>query len=166
MYITSITLNSYWQRHCSPTAMTQKLNWQSPEHHRHTVRLTESRFTMMYKILHGLSWHPSVHTPSQHARGTEHLAAGRIGHPLQLMVQHSWVQAYDIAWDYEHSFSVAPIEPWNKLTPKTLNTPSQAVPWLEAWQHWNRQCLKYLDADFNPHLHFFYKHFNTIIIYY
>ena len=21
-------------------------------------------------------------------------------------------------------------------------------------------------ADFNPHLHFFYKHFNTIIIYY
>ena len=67
---------------------------------------------------------------------TEHLAAGRIGHTLQLIVQHSWVQAYDIALDSEHSFFVAPLELWNKLTAKTVNAPSQAVPGgLTALKH-------------------------------
>ena len=50
--ITQITLHSDWWRHSSPTVMTQILNWQCPEHHRHTAMFTECT---MYTILHGFS---------------------------------------------------------------------------------------------------------------
>ena len=42
--------------------------------------------------------------PGRTHSATEHLAAGHKGHPLQLMVQHSQIPAY------EHTFFIATIE--------------------------------------------------------
>ena len=93
--------------------MMQQLKWQSLEHRRHTARLT------MYKIQHGLVDIPlSKYTqPARTRCATEHLAAGRRGHPLQHMVQRSRIQAY------KHSFFISTIEPWNKLTVQTIMLP-------------------------------------------
>ena len=75
---------------------------------------------MMQQIQHGLVDIPlSKYTqPVRTHCATEHLAAGRRGHPLQLMVQRSRLQAY------KHSFSISTIEPWNKLTIQAINAPS------------------------------------------
>ena len=74
-------VHSDWRCHSSPTEMMQ--------HRRHTARLI-----MMYKIQHGLIDIPlSEYThPSQCT--TEHQAAGLRGHPQQLRVQRSRLQAY------------------------------------------------------------------------
>ena len=77
---------------------------------------------MMYKIQHD-----KYTQPARTHCATEYLAAGHRGHPLQLMVQRSRLQAY------KHSFFVSTIEPWNKLTVQTINAPS-----LEAF----KQCLE------------------------
>ena len=95
-----------------------------------TVRTPQTaRLTMMYKIQHGLVDIPlSKYTqPARTHCATEHLAAGRRGHPLQLMVQRSRLQAY------KHSFFIGTIEPWNKLAVQTINAPS-----IEAF----KQCLE------------------------
>ncbi|KAK2178352.1 hypothetical protein NP493_546g02033 [Ridgeia piscesae] len=104
--------------------MVKKLKWQSLEHRSHTARLT-----MMYTIQHGLVDIPlSKYTqPARTHCATEHLAAGRRGHPLQLMVQRSRLQAY------KHSFFISTIEHWNKLTAQTIYAPS-----IEAF----KQCLE------------------------
>ena len=97
---------------------------QTLEHRRHTARLTN-----MYKIQHSLVYIPlSKYTqPVRTHCATEHLSAGRRGHPLQLRVQRSRLQAY------KHSFFISTIEPWNKLTVQTINAPS-----IEAF----KECLK------------------------
>ena len=108
-------VHSDWRRHSSPTEMMNQLQWQTLEHRRHTARLT-----MMYTIQHNLIDIP-LNKYTQPARthcATEHLAAGRRGHPLQLRVQRSRLQAY------KHSFFISTIEPWNKLTVQTINAPS------------------------------------------
>ena len=117
-------VQSDWLRHSNPTEMMKKLKWPSLEQRRHTAWLT-----MMYKIQPGLVDIPlSKYTqPARTHCATEHLAAGRRGHPLQLMVQHSLLQAY------KHSFFISTIEPWNKLTDQTINAPS-----IEAF----KQCLE------------------------
>ena len=81
---------------------------------------------MMYKIQHGLVDIPlSKYTqPARTHCATEHLAAGRKGHLLQLMVQRSQMQAY------KHFFFIGTIEPWNKLNVQTINAPS-----TEAFKH-------------------------------
>ena len=102
--------------------MIEQLKWQSLEQRRHTARLT-----MMYTIQYGLFYIPlSKYTqPAPIHCATEHLAAGRRGHPLQLMVQR--IHAY------KHVFFISTIEPWNKFTVQTINAPS-----TEAF----KQCLE------------------------
>ena len=53
------------------------------------------------------------------------------------MVQHSRVQAYDIAQGYEHSFFVATTKSWNKLTANIINAPFPGafMHGLEDLQH-------------------------------
>ena len=118
-------VQSVWWRHSSPTEMMKILKWQSLEHRRHTARLT-----MMYKIQHGLVDIPlSKNTqPARTHCATEHLAAGRRGHPLQLMVQRSRLQAC------KHSFFTSTIEPWNKFAVQIINAPS-----IEAF----KQCFAF-----------------------
>ena len=117
-------VHSDWRRLSSPTEMINQLKWQTLQHRRHTARLT-----MMYKIQHNLVDIP-LNRYTQPARthcATEHLAAGRRGHPQQLRIQRSRIQAY------KHSFFISTIEPWNKLTVQTINAPS-----IEAF----KQCLE------------------------
>ena len=104
--------------------MMNQLKWQTLEHRRHTARLT-----MMYTIQHNLVDIPlSKYTqPARTHCATEHIAAGRRGHPLQLRVQRSRLQAC------KHSFFISTIEPWNTLTVQTINAPS-----IEAF----KQCLE------------------------
>ena len=80
--------------------MMKQLKWQTLEHRRHTARLT-----MMYKIQHGVVDIPlSKYTqPACTHCVTEHQAAGRRGHPLQLGVQRSRLQAY------KHSFFISTV---------------------------------------------------------
>ena len=93
-------VHSDWRRHSSTNEMMNQLKWQTLEHRRHTARLT-----MMYKIQHNLVDIP-LNKYTQPARthcATEHLAAGRRGHPLQLRFQRSRLQAY------KHSFFISTI---------------------------------------------------------
>ena len=129
----------------------QQLKWQSLDYRRQTAKLA-----MMYKIQHGLVDIP-LNKYTQPARthcATEHLAARSRGHPLQLMVQRSQLQAY------KHSFFISTIEPWNKLTVQTINAPSTEV-FKQCLERDNtaKGCdiltLHNRDCYFNTHLHFF-----------
>ena len=79
------------RRHSSPTEMMHQLKRQNLQHRRHTTRLT-----VMYKIQHNLVDIPlkKYTQPARTHCATEHLAAGRRGHPQQLRVQRSRLQAY------------------------------------------------------------------------
>ena len=75
IYITYITLHSEsdWQRHSSPTAMTQKLNWQSPEHldtHQDHYEVHNSASAKLTSLC--------TYTQPACNCATEHLAAWRI----------------------------------------------------------------------------------------